>query len=66
MSADGITLGMKQIVREIKELIEASEPGMIVVGCCQDEPVASPIGVAYGRTLADATQMDSRCRTSKI
>ena len=34
---------MKRIVREIKELIEASEPGVTVVVCSQDEPVACPV-----------------------
>jgi hypothetical protein len=34
---------MKRIVREIKELIEASELGMTVVVCSQDEPVACPV-----------------------
>jgi len=34
---------MERIVREIKELIEASEPDMTVVACSQDEPVVFPV-----------------------
>jgi hypothetical protein len=57
---------MKQIDREIKELIEASEPGMTVVGCCQDEPVASPIGVALWQDPGRRNPDGLKCDTSKI
>jgi hypothetical protein len=39
-------LGMKSIVRRVKELIEAAEPDMTVVGCGCEEPFACPVGIA--------------------
>jgi hypothetical protein len=42
-------LGMKPIVRQVKELIEAAEPDITVVACGCDEPFACPVGVALWR-----------------
>jgi hypothetical protein len=39
-------LGMKSIVRRVKELIEATEPDMTAVSCGCEEPFACPVGIA--------------------
>jgi hypothetical protein len=43
---NGHLLVMKPIIREIKNLLENAEPGVTVVGCTCDEPLACPIGEA--------------------
>ena len=35
---------MKSIVRQVRELIETSEPGMRVMGCTRDELFNCPVG----------------------
>ena len=32
------------MVRQVKELIETSEPGMRVISCTRDEPFNCPVG----------------------
>jgi hypothetical protein len=39
---NGHLLEMKPIIREIKNLLEDAEPGVTVVGCTCDEPIACP------------------------
>jgi len=57
---------MERIVREIKELIEASEPDMTVVACSQDEPVVSPSLRLYGRNIASISVMVSENKLQTV
>jgi hypothetical protein len=60
-------LGMKPFVRHIKELLEASEPGMVVVQSNGgDGPFACPIGRRCGWSIADAIPMASLVGHSTI
>jgi hypothetical protein len=58
-------LVMKPIIREIKDLLEDSEPGMTVVGCSCDEPFACPIGetlwLDYRRRNPDGLTVPPEC-----
>ena len=61
---------MKSIVRQVRELIETSEPGMRVVSCTHDEPFDCPVGETlwheYRKRNPDGLKVppvDRRCVT---